>query len=135
MQESRRYRIFIPHAWSFHEYYRIKKFLNNDPSLIYSDYSVSKENALEIKGKKKLQEALVRRIGLAQIVLIIAGMEVNSRKFISFELETAYEMNKPIVGIIPRGMQRIPTIVNEYANEIVGWNGNSIVEAIYRNIL
>jgi len=135
MYPLRRYRIFISHAWDYDEYQRIKNFLNATPDFVYSDYSVPYDNSLIARNKTELREALKRLIRLSQIVLVPAGMEVNYREFILFELSFAIELAKPIVGIAPRGARYLPRIVSEAAWEIVGWNRNSIVDAIHRNAL
>ncbi|AHG75937.1 hypothetical protein X808_14150 [Mannheimia varigena USDA-ARS-USMARC-1296] len=47
-----------------------------------------------------------------------------------WEIETAKELGIPIVGVIPRGQERISQIV--FSNSIVDvrWNTESIVQAI-----
>lgn len=135
MPRLRRYRIFISHAWDYDEYERIKEFLNSTPNFLYSDYSVPYDNSLIAKRKSELKELLKNLIRLSQIVLVPAGMEVNYREFILFELNFAQELEKPIVGIAPWGAQRIPRIVSQSAWEIVRWNRASIVDAIRRNAL
>jgi len=135
MPKLRRYRIFISHAWDFDEYHKIKEFLNSTPNFLYSDYSVPHNNSLIAKNKTQLREALKRLIRLSQIVLVPAGMEVNYREFILFELNFAQDIEKPIVGIAPWGARQIPRIVSRAAWEVVGWNRISIVDAICRNAL
>ncbi len=99
---NRNYYIFISHSWDYNEYQKIIEFFDVTPDFGYRDYSVPKERGLYVKNKSELKDALYNRIKLSQIVLISAGMEINNREFISYELETAVEMKKPIVGIIPR---------------------------------
>jgi hypothetical protein len=36
----------------------------------------------------------------------------------------------PIVGVVPRGAERVSAIISSRAKEIVRWNTESIVEAI-----
>ena len=63
-------------------------------------------------------------------VLIISGMYAAHRKWIQAEIDIAQSYAKPIVGIRPWGSQRIPTVVQEAAHEMVGWNTSTIVKAI-----
>ena len=132
---QRRYRLFISHAWDYDEYHKIKGWLNSTPNFLYSDYSVPYDNALNFKSKSELKEGLKRLIRLSQVVLVQAGMEVNYREFILFELNFAQELDKPIIGIIPWGGRQIPRVISDAAWEIVGWNRISIVDAIQRNAL
>ncbi|EPU0963626.1 TIR domain-containing protein, partial [Klebsiella pneumoniae] len=38
--------------------------------------------------------------------------------------------NIPVIAVKPRGAERIPVIIQENADVIVGWNSNSIVNNI-----
>jgi hypothetical protein len=134
MPRLRRYRIFISHSWDYHEYGRIREFLDSTTNFLYSDYSVPRHNSLTARSTKELKEALRRLIGLSQIVLVPAGMEITYRLFIGFELKVAADMDKPIVGIIPRGSIQIPRAI-DVACDTVGWNRLSIVNAIRRYAL
>jgi hypothetical protein len=50
----------------------------------------------------------------------------------TWELNKAQELSKPILGVIPRGQERISTVVSDRADEMVRWNTESIVAAIRR---
>lgn len=50
-----------------------------------------------------------------------------------WELNKAIEKGVPIIGVIPRGQERISAIVNDRADEIVHWNTESIVSAIRKH--
>lgn len=132
---NRNYYIFISHSWKYNEHQKIIEFFDDTPDFGYRDYSVPIKRSLYIKNKTALKEALYNRIKLSQIVLISTGMEVNYREFLSYELETAVEMNKPIVGIIPRGQKIIPRRINEVACDIVGWCRKTIIRSIENHSL
>jgi len=133
MPKLREYRVFISHAWDFGEYERIKDFLDSAPNFSYRNYSVPRDNPLNLRNEIKLRTSLRQLVKMCQIVLVPAGMEVNYRKFVQYELSSAQNFNKPIVGIIPWGARQIPRLVDEIAWEIVRWNRNAIVAAIRRN--
>jgi hypothetical protein len=135
MPRLRRYRLFVSHSWDYDEYHRIKEWLDTTPNFLYSNYSVPYDNALDISGKTKLKESLKRLVGLSQVVLVPAGMEVNYREFVLFEIDVAQELAKPIIGIVPWGGLKIPKIISNVACEIVGWNSGSIIDAIRRTAL
>jgi hypothetical protein len=134
MPKLRRYRIFISHAWDYDEYERIKDFLNSSPNFAYSDYSVPRNNSLVARNQNELKAGLKRLIRLSQIVIVPAGMEINYRPFIRFELKLAADMAKPILGIIPRGNLQVPRAM-DIACDTIGWNRLSIVNAIRRHAL
>ena len=39
-------------------------------------------------------------------------------------------VGKPIIGVKPRSQERIPTKVSNNADVMVGWNSNSVVQAV-----
>jgi len=50
--------------------------------------------------------------------------------WMAWELAKADELDIPIVGVIPRGQERISTTVTQYSKQDVKWNTESIVAAI-----
>lgn len=125
--------VFIPHAWDYDEDYdRIKDFLDEDEDVTYRDYSVPKEDPLNAKTDKELELALENQIKSVSVVVVPGGMYGAHRKWIEKEIDIAKKYNKPIVAIYPWGSERMPKVISENADEIVGWNGNSIREAIKR---
>jgi hypothetical protein len=130
MPELHRYRLFISHAWDYNDdYYRLIKYLDEAPNFIYSNYSVPEHDPAE----GSLEEALRRQIRPVEVVLILAGMYVNSSDWIQFEMDFAASLSKPMVGIRPWGAQRVPQAVQDAVTEMVGWHTASIVSAIRRN--
>jgi hypothetical protein len=63
-------------------------------------------------------------------VLGIAGIYASHSEWMAWELDKALELGKPIIGVVPRGAERVSTVVSSRANEVVRWNTDSIVEAI-----
>jgi hypothetical protein len=66
----------------------------------------------------------------ASCVLVLAGVYSSYSKWIQIELELAAEMGKKIIAIEPWGAERTSAIVKNYADEIVKWQGSSVVKAI-----
>ena len=50
--------------------------------------------------------------------------------WIDFEISTAISQNKYIIGVKPWGQERIPSVVNDNADIMVGWNKKSVIDAI-----
>ena len=129
------YRIFISHAWRYNEdYYRLVNMLNRAPYFRWRNYSVPKHDPVidpdEEAGKRKLTEELRKQIQPVHVVIVLAGMYVNYREWIQKEIDIAQEYKKPIVGIRPWGQQLIPQIIQNISCKLVGWNTDSIVQAI-----
>ena len=104
--------------------------LNAAPNFKWRNYSVTKQDPLDVNNDARLTAALKRQIRPVNCVLILAGMYVNHRKWIKKEIAIAQDLNKPIVGIKPWGQQRTPIEVQDAADIMVRWNTDSIVKAI-----
>lgn len=131
MPELHRYRIFISHAWHRHEGYdRMISFLNNANYFIYANYSVPQDKAFDGMTNFQLKEQLKRQINPTEVVIILGGLYVSYSHWIQFEIDHAKSLNKPIIGVRPWGAQRMPQAVSNAANIVIGWNTDSIVNAI-----
>ena len=62
-------------------------------------------------------------------VLILAGVYATYSKWINIEINLAKLMGKKIIAIQPWGAEKTSTVVKNAAG-VVGWNTNSIVNAI-----
>lgn len=136
MPQLRNYHILISHSWDYSTHYEtIKSWLNNTSYFSWTDYSVPLSKPLDVRGKNELKEKLRNRISLCSCVIILSGMYVSYSEWIDYEIETAVELGKPIIGVKPWGQERIPMKVQNYADEIVGWNSSSIIDAVRRKAL
>lgn len=127
---AKNYHLFVSHAWDYKDqYYKIEQWLT-DNDIDYSNYSVPEHNPLDVSTDTALKEALSERIRLSSGIIVIAGMYATYSKWIDYELETAHNLNKPIIAIRPWGQERIPTKIQTYAKIIVGWNASSLINAI-----
>ena len=131
MPNLRNYHILISHSWDYNsDYETIKGWLDNTNYFKWTNYSVPLTKPLDVTSKNQLKEKLRSRISLCSCVIILSGMYVSYSEWIDYEINTAIELGKPIIGIKPRAQERIPEIVRNNANIIVGWNSNSVVDAV-----
>lgn len=132
------YNIFISHAWKYSEHYnQVVKWINeaqDEGKLKWKNYSVPEHDPLidpnTTVGKNKLKGMIDNQIKPASIVIILAGMYAAHSDWIDYEVDTAVSYSKYIIGVKPWGQERIPTKVSNNANVMVGWNKNSIINAI-----
>jgi hypothetical protein len=68
--------------------------------------------------------------GVGSIVIILSAMYAAYSEWIDFEIDAAVSYGKYIIGVKPWGQERIPTKVQNNADEMVGWNKNSVVNAV-----
>ncbi len=132
------YNIFISHAWKYTEHYnKIVQWLDeaqDEGKFIWKNYSVPEHDPLvdpnSSVGKTKLKSELNEQIRPASKVIILAGMYAAYSDWIDYELTTAVNMDKYIIGVKPWGQERIPTIITNNSDTIVGWNKDSVINAI-----
>jgi hypothetical protein len=122
--------IFISHAWHRSEHYKKVIEWLDDSDIEYRNYSVPEENPLHSGNKTKLKEDLTDQIRPAGKILILAGMYAAHSDWIEYEINEAVRMGKYIVGIKPWGQERVPTIIQDNATVMVGWNASSVIDAI-----
>lgn len=131
MPNLRDYHILISHSWDYNsDYETIKGWLDSANNFSWTNYSVPLSSPLDVKTKKELKDKLRTRIALCSCVIILSGMYVSYSEWIDYEIEIALELGKPIIGIKPRGQERIPTKVNNNADIMVGWTSSSVVQAV-----
>ena len=125
------YKLFISHSWSYNDdYYRLKEYLNDAANFDWENLSVPEHDPVT---DSQLRRQLRKQIKPASAVLILAGMYADHSDAIQMEIDIAQNHDKNIIGIKPWGSQRIPTEVKEPAVEMVGWNTQSIVDAVRRH--
>jgi hypothetical protein len=125
------YRLFISHAWDYHDDYNRLVHLLDEASLFnYTNYSVPKDDKFGRMTKAELKEELRQQIRPVNCFLALGGVYMSYSDWIQFELDFAVSLGKPIVGIKPWGNTNVSTAVSSVAKEVVGWNTDSIVEAI-----
>lgn len=108
MPSLRDYHILISHSWDYSsDYETIKRWLDEAPNFMWTNYSVPLTNPLDVNGKRELKEKLRNRISLCSCVIILSGMYVSYSEWIDYEIDTAIELGKPIIGVKPRGQVKV----------------------------
>lgn len=131
MPPLKTYDLFISHAWKYNdEYYRLVDLLKEANWFKWRNYSVPEHDPLETKTNRELNDALDRQVRPINAFLLISGMYVSHRDWIQKEIDIAKSYAKPIIGIRPRGAERIPLEVTLASVAMVNWNTSSIVEAV-----
>ena len=130
---AKEYHIFISHSWSYPEdLTNLRNLLEERGYFNVSFQEASQNEPINSENAPYIKSVLKKRILDSDIVLGIAGMYASYSDWIAWELETADSNSIPIVGVIPRGQERISTTVSSRSKEDVRWNTESIVAAIRR---
>ena len=124
------YNLFISHAWHRSEHYKKVVEWLDDSGITYRNYSVPQEDPLHSGNKTKLKEDLTAQIRPASCIIILSGMYAAHSEWIEYEIKEAVRMGKYIIGVRPWGQERVPLIVQNNADVMVGWNSSSIINAI-----
>lgn len=131
MPALRDYHILISHSWDYNSHYEtVCGWLDNASYFTWTDYSVPLSKPLDVNTKNELKKKLRDRIKLCSCVIILSGMYVSYSEWIDYEIDTAIELGKPIIGVKPWGQERIPLKVQLNADAMVGWNSSSVVQAV-----
>jgi len=127
------YKIFISHSWSHSKDLEDLQRLLNSRGYFNVEYMeasrkvpINSENALYVKS------VLKNRILSSDVVLGLAGIYASHSEWMVWELETAKKNSIPIIGVIPRGQERVSSEVYTRSVYDVRWNTESMVDAIRR---
>ena len=129
------YNLFISHSWRYsNQYDRLVNLLNQRRYFSFRDYSVPPDDPIHGAGSDaQLRRAIRNHMAPCHVVLILAGVYATYSKWIDIEIDLAkkgFTNPKPVIAIRPRGNERISERVRRAADKIVGWNTESIVQAI-----
>jgi len=140
MPALKTYDLFLSHAWFYSKgYSRFFELMNEQPNFKYRNYSVPEHDPVidpnTKAGKVKLIQLLDNQIKPVNCFLVMAGMYAAHKDWIQIEVEIANNYNKPIIGLVPWGQVNTPVYIQEIADEMIGWNSASMVDAIRRHSL
>ncbi len=135
----RRIHVFISHAWAYSQHYNTlatwifrERWSTGQASLDFHDYSVPKDNPIHnAPSAQALRDAIFNQISRSHVVVIPSGMYATYSKWIQKEIDGAKLYKKPILAVNPWGQERRAGVVLSNSDTGVGWNKNSIVNAIW----
>ena len=135
-----RTKLFISHDWEYAQHYDgVVDLLNAVPDFLWENLSVPRDNPIPMLPSLPLSHRTIvhqldDQMNRVDCAVILAGVYATNSGWIQSEIEAAMAYGKPIIGIRPRGQERISAIVQKAARTMVSWNGASIVEAIRQNV-
>ena len=104
-----------------------RRGLNCRDASITKDKFNAAQNAEYIKYR-----ILAPRIKWASVLVVYISPETKNSDWVNWEIEYAHKEGKRIVGVWERGAKNceLPEALERYADVVVGWNGESIIDAI-----
>jgi len=128
---SKEYRVFISHSWQYGSALEALRELINKRAYFTAVYEEStKDSPINSENASYVKSRLAKKIGDSNIVLALAGVYASHSSWMEWELDKALQLGIPIVGVIPRGQERISSVVYSRSVLDVRWNTESIIAAI-----
>lgn len=130
--DVRTYNLFVSHSWAHSDSYeKLIGLLEKRNYFDFKDYSVPKDDPIHTNGTdKQLNQAILQKMRPCSAVLILAGVYASYSKWIAKEIDIANQLEKPVIAIEPWASEKTSQVVKDNAERIVGWNTNSVVDAI-----
>ncbi|MDE0086172.1 MAG: TIR domain-containing protein [Candidatus Poribacteria bacterium] len=125
--------VFISHIHEDDEGLPKLKDIAAKNGLQLRDYSITSDKPNRAKNEDYIKwEILNPRIEWAGTLAVYVSQDTWESKWVNWEIERAHKLGKRIVGIWEYGEKdcKIPEALEKYADAMVGWNGESIVDAI-----
>jgi hypothetical protein len=125
------YKIFVSHSWAHSDdlialrnLLNSRGYFNVEFTEASKDVPINSENATYVKSRLK------NKIINSDVILALAGIYASHSDWMIWEMDTALDNSIPIIGVIPRGQERISQEVYKRSKVDVRWNTESIVDAI-----
>lgn len=97
------------------------------------DSSITSEKPNDAKDPDYImREILAPRIEWASVLVVYITPDTKDSEWVNREIEYAHQLNKRIVGVWEHGESEceVPEALDRYGDALVGWHGESIVDAI-----
>ena len=109
------------------------KALIQSSGMTVRDYSINADNPNRAQAETYIKsEILAPRIRQCSTLLVYVSPETKDSPYVNWEIEYAAKQDKTIVGVWAHGEAEceVPPALAEYADAVVGWRGNRIVDAV-----
>lgn len=128
---AKTYSIFISHSWdNSDDLEKLQNLLNERGYFNVGFKEVTKGEPINSDNADYIKQSLKNKINNSNIVLGLAGIYASHSDWMEWELDKALKLGVPIVGVIPRGQDRVSKTVSSRSKSDVRWNTESIVNAI-----
>ena len=125
--------IFISHIHEDDEGLSNLKSLLRDNGMNVRDYSISSDNPNNARSEDYIKtQILAPRIQISSTLVVYISPETKNSNYVNWEIEYAQKKDKRIIGVWAYGENgcEVPEELEKYADAVVGWKGNRIIDAI-----
>ena len=124
---------FISHIHEDDEGVSHLKGLLKRHGMIARNYSITTEKFNRATDEKYIKSGILApRIRSSSTLVVYITPETKGSDWVNWEIEYAHKQGKRIVGVWERGEREceIPEALEHYGDALVGWHGESIIDAI-----
>ena len=96
------------------------------------DASITSDKPNNAKSPEYIKQMLADQINWASTLVVYVSPETKNSEWVNWEIEYAAKIGKRIVGVWEQGANEceVPEALEQYADAMVGWHGESMVDAI-----
>jgi hypothetical protein len=125
--------VFISHIHEDDDGLADLKSLLEKNGMAIRDYSINSDNPNNAHSEEYIKsQILAPRIRDCGTMVVYVSPETKESHYVNWEIEYAQKEGKRIVGVWAHGDKdcEVPEALANYADAIVGWHGNSVIDAI-----
>lgn len=125
--------VFISHIHEDDDGLKKLKDLLGKSGMQIRDYSINSSNPNDAKSEQYIKsEILAPRINSCDTIVVYVTPDTKDSAYVDWEIEYAERQGKRIVGVWAYGEKEcpVPKGLSDYADAVVGWNGDGIIDAI-----
>lgn len=100
------------------------------------NYSITSDKFNNAKSEQYIKtQILGPQIAQSSILITTVTPETKDSEWVNWEIEYAHKLGKRIIGVWQRGAKdcELPEALERHAHAVVGWNGESVIDAINGN--
>ena len=128
---AKTYSLFISHSWDYDDKLQDLKNLINSRDYFPAEYTqIERSCPINSDRAAVVKANITKRLEHSDVLLAIAGVFASHSDWMQWEMDKAKELGLKVIGIIPRGQERISQEVYKRSVIDVRWNADSIVDAI-----
>jgi hypothetical protein len=124
--------VFISHIHEDDDGLRDLKKICKENGLEVRDSSITSDKPNEAKSPEYIKQMLADQIKWASTLVVYVTPDTKDSKWVNWEIEYAEKAGKRVVGVWEHGSNQceLPDALKNLADSVVGWHGESIVDAI-----
>lgn len=125
--------IFISHIHEDDEKLKLLKDLLKKSGFEVRDGSINSDKPNNASNPEYIKSSILApHIRWARVLVVLISPETRNSEWVNWEIEYAEKEGKRIVGVWDHGAAEcdVPDALDQYADAVVGWQGNRVKDAI-----